>query len=44
MGAKFFNISKTRNGNDLILEKVNLECTKRAFFFLQIFIYFLEFL
>ena len=24
---------KTRNNNDLILEKVNLECTKRAFFY-----------
>ena len=33
MGANFLNINKTRNSNDLILEKVNLECTKRAFFF-----------
>ena len=24
---------KTRNNNDLVLEKVNLECTKRAFFY-----------
>ena len=24
---------KTRNNNDLILEKINLECTKRAFFY-----------
>ena len=24
---------KTRNNNDLTLEKVNLECTKRAFFY-----------
>ena len=24
---------KTRNNNDLILGKVNLECTKRAFFY-----------
>ena len=24
---------KTRNNNDLSLEKVNLECTKRAFFY-----------
>ena len=24
---------KTINNNDLILEKVNLECTKRAFFY-----------
>ena len=24
---------KTRNKNDLILEKVNLECTKRSFFY-----------
>ena len=33
MGENFLNINKTRNSNDLILEKVNLECTKRAFFF-----------
>ena len=32
MGANFLNINKTRNSNDLILEKVNLECTKRFFF------------
>ena len=24
---------KTRNNNDLILERINLECTKRAFFY-----------
>ena len=24
---------ETRNNNDVILEKVNLECTKRAFFY-----------
>ena len=37
--SNYFNVRnrdihrhKTRNNNDLILEKVNLECTKRAFF------------
>ena len=40
MGANFLNINKTRNSNDLILEKVNLECTKRAFFFTKVNLFF----
>ena len=28
-----FTATKTRNNDDLILEKVDLECTKRAFIF-----------
>ena len=38
--SNYFNVRnrdihrhKTRNNNDLILEKINLECTKRAFFY-----------
>jgi len=38
--SNFFNVRnrdihrhKTRNKNDLILEGINLECTKRAFFY-----------
>ena len=38
--SNYFNVKnrdihrhKTRNNNDLILEKINLECTKRAFFY-----------
>ena len=37
--SNYFNVRnhdihrhKTRNNNDLILERINLECTKRAFF------------
>ena len=38
--SNYFNVRnrdihrhKTRNNNDLILERINLECTKRAFFY-----------
>ena len=31
VGNRYIHRHKTRNNNDLILEKVNLECTKRAF-------------
>ena len=38
--SNYFNVRnrdihrhKTRNNNDLILEKLNLECNKRAFFY-----------
>ena len=38
--SNYFNVRnrdihrhKTRSNNDLILEKINLECTKRAFFY-----------
>ena len=30
---RYIHRHKTRNNNDLILEKVNLECTKRTFFY-----------
>ena len=32
---------KTRSSNGLILEKVNLECTKRAFFFTKVQLFFI---